>query len=99
MTAHLIKANLLAVLTEIRNQPEVGAGFPAELQSYAEMVEQVREYIEDVGEFGVAYESLVCTLEGLPFQLSGSTAIKLLEVGLLMKFKTELPEDAPFDSR
>jgi hypothetical protein len=99
MTAHLIKTNLLAVLTEIRNQPEVGVGFPAELQSYVEMVEQVREYIEDAGEFGVAYESLVCTLEGFPFKLSGSTAIKLLEVGLLMKFKTELPEDAPFDSR
>jgi len=99
MTTHLIKANLLAVLTEIRNQPEVGAGFPAELQSHEEMVEQVREYIEDADEFGIAYESLVCTLERFPFQLCSPTAIKLLEVGLLMRFKTELPGDTLFDSR
>lgn len=99
MTAELIKANLLAVLVEVRNQPEIGEGFPSELQSYVEMTEQIREYIEDAGELGIAYESLVCTLQGFPFQLSGSAAIKLLEVGLLMKFKTDLFEDAQFDSR
>jgi hypothetical protein len=95
----LIEANLLAVLSEIRNQPEVGATFPDDLQSYAEFIEQTREYIEDVGEYGIAYQSLVSTLEGFPFLLSGLAAVKLLEVGLLMKFKTELPEDKLFDNR
>lgn len=101
MTTHtdLIESNLLAVLREIRNQPEIGAGFPPDLQTYAEQVEQIREYIEDAGEYGLAYESLVSTLESFPFQLSGAVAIKLLEVGLLFRFKSEMPEDAKFDSR
>lgn len=99
MNASLVEANLLAVLAEVRDQPEVGSSFPAELQSYAEQVEQIREYIEDAGEYGIAYESLVSMLEEFPFRLSGRAAIKLLEVGLLMRFKTEQPEDARFDGR
>ena len=99
MTLEIIKANLLAVLIEVRDQPDIGKCFSNKLQSYVEMIEQTREYIEDAGEFGIAYESLVCTLQSFPFQLSGAAAIKLLEVGLLMKFKTNLHEDALFDSR
>jgi hypothetical protein len=38
-------------------------------------------------------------LESYPFKISGPAAIKLLEVGLLMGYKTERPEDALFDNR
>ncbi len=38
-------------------------------------------------------------LQTFPFRLSGPAAMKLLEIGLLMRFKTGLPEDARFDSR
>jgi hypothetical protein len=96
---HLMKDNLFVLLTEIRGQAEVGTLFPSELQSLPEQVEQIREWIEDVGEYGLAYESFVSMLEQFPFQLSGGAAIKLLEVGLLVHFKTELPGDAQFDSR
>ena len=99
MITELIKDKLTAVLSEIRVQAEVGKLFPPELRSFSEQVEQIREWIEDVGEYGVAYESLVSMLEERPFRLSGPTAIKLLEVGLLMRFKTERAEDAQFDSR
>jgi hypothetical protein len=47
---------------------------------------------------GLAYESLISMLE-FHFQRSGCTAVKLLEVGLLLRFKTERPEDAQFDGR
>jgi hypothetical protein len=95
----LVENNLSAVLTEIRGQVDVGKPFPPELQSFSEQVEQIREWIEDAREYGLAYESLVTMLEAFPFQLSGRAVIKLLEVGLLMRLKTERPEDAQFDSR
>lgn len=95
----VIESNLRAVLAEIQAQPEIGGVFPAELQTYADQVQQISEFIEQAGEYGVAYESLICMLERFPFTLSGPAAIKLLEVGLLMRFKTELPDDAQFDYR
>jgi hypothetical protein len=93
----LIQRNLAAVLAEVSSQPEVGATFQDEMRSYAEQVEQIREWIENAGEFGIAYESLICMIERFPFRLSGASAVKLLEVGLLMKFKSGRPEDARFD--
>ena len=97
--AQLIEANLLAVLGEIRVQPDVGKHFPADLQNYSDQIEQLREWIEDAGEFGIAYESIVSMLEAFPFKLSGPSAVKLLEIGLLLQFKTERVEDKQFDSR
>ncbi len=97
--ARPIAANLSAILDEIRQQLDVGAGFPPALQAFPAQVELIREWIEDANEFGIAYESLVSMLEEFPFQLSGPTAVKLLEVGLAMRFKTERPQDAPFDFR
>lgn len=101
MTANikLIIERLAAVLAEVQAQIDVGKLFPPELQGFSEQVEQIREWIEDVGEYGIAYESLVSMLEAFPFELSGHAAIKLLEVGLLLRFKTERAEDARFDSR
>ena len=94
-----IETNLLAVVAELRGQLAIGKRFPRELQSFTDWVEQIREWIEDVGELGIAYESIISTLEVFPFQLSGPTAVKLLETGLMMGFKTERPQDARFDRR
>jgi hypothetical protein len=95
----LIQENLLVVMAAIRAQGEVGKLFPPEQKSFAEQMEQIREWLEDAGEYGLAYESLIAMLEEFPFQLPGGAAVKLLEVGLLMRFKTERPEDARFDAR
>jgi hypothetical protein len=95
----LVEANLLALLAEVETQPEVGSTFPPEMQSFSEQVDQVREYIVDAGEYSVAYECLVSLLASFPFTLSGPAAVKLLELGLLMGFKTERPEDLAFDRR
>jgi hypothetical protein len=97
--ARLVEANLAAVLAEISEQPEIGNQFPPELQSYSKLMDQIREYIVDAGEYALAYEVLVSTLEAFPFRLSGPTAIKLLEIGLSMKYKTERKEDRQFDFR
>lgn len=94
-----IKSNLLFILNEIFAQPEVAKYFPQEMQSYDEQINQVQEYLIEAGECQIAYEIIVSMLESFPFQLSGSASIKLLETGLLMKFKTEKPEDSRFDKR
>ena len=94
-----IKSNLLFIVNEISAQPEIAKYFPPEMQSYDEQINQVKEYLIEAGEYQIAYEIIVSMLESFPFQLSGSASIKLLEVGLLMKFKTEKPEDSRFDKR
>ena len=53
----------------------------------------------DVNEFGIAYESIVATIEYHPFTLSSRAAVGLLEVALLLGFKTEREEDKAFDRR
>jgi hypothetical protein len=73
--------------------------FPPEQLSFVDEVEQIRGWIEDHGEYGIAYEALIAMLEAFPFQVSSRAAVKLLEVGLLLQFKTDRPEDARFDSR
>lgn len=99
MDVSIVERNLLVVLAEIRNQPGVGGTFPKELQSFPDTIKQIAEYIEVAGEYGLAYESLVSMLEHFPFHLTGAAAIKLLEIGLLLQYKTDMTEDACFDSR
>jgi hypothetical protein len=91
----VVEENLRYLLGELQTQLEVGTLFdPAQL-SFDELIAQLGEYI-DVGEHSVAYETLVSSAERYPFRFSSRAAIKLLEVGLLMGFKTERPQDAIF---
>ena len=99
MNEDLIKRNLAAVLAEVRKQGEIGKQFPPDMQSFAEMIENLSELIEDAREYGIAYETLVATLELFPFVLKGPTVVKLLEVGLLFGFKTGRDEDTQFNIR
>jgi hypothetical protein len=61
-------------------------------------MKQIREFVE-VGEYGIAYESMVADIEALPFVLSGKAAVSLLELGLLFGYKTDRDEDREFDRR
>lgn len=63
-----------------------------------EEIRQIREFI-DVGECDLAYQSIIANLQSAPFLLSGNSSIKLLEVALKMKFKTDRDEDVEFDFR
>ncbi|HCE11029.1 MAG TPA: hypothetical protein DEQ40_20970 [Oxalobacteraceae bacterium] len=97
--AKVIENNLLFLLGELRDQPEVATHFPPEMQSCDEQLAQIEEYLVEAGEYGLGYELTVALLESFPFKLSSLASVKLLEVGLLMGFKTEAPEDAKFDRR
>ena len=95
----LIENNLSFVLAELGSQPEVAWFFSPESLSYQEQIDQLYEWVNDAGEYGLVYENVVSMLEVLPFKLSGKAAIKLPEVGLIFGFKTESASDKGFDRR
>ena len=94
-----IENNLKFLLDEIKSQPEVASNFPPECLPFEEQVDLLSEWLQEAGEYGLAYESIVSMLEVFPFKLSGGAAIKLLEVGLIFGFKTESEVDRCFDRR
>lgn len=95
----LIEDNLLFILNELIDQPDVATHFPPEILNYDEHMKELHEFIDMAGEYGIAYELIVSLLEDFPFKLTGKAAVKLLETGLMMGFKTEREEDADFDRR
>lgn len=95
----LIEKNLSFVLAELGSQPKVASFFPPESLCYQEQIDQLSVWVNDAGEYGLAYENVVSMLEVFPFKLSAKAAIKLLEVGLIFGFKTELDSDTGFDRR
>lgn len=99
LTATLIRERLRGVLDEMRKQSHLANYFGGASLSFGEEMGQVREFIEEAGEYGIAYESIVSALEDVPFVLSGKAAVKLLEVSLLLGYKTEKPSDKPYDRR
>jgi hypothetical protein len=60
---------------------------------------QIQEYIEVAGEYEIAYETIVASISEHPFTLSGTSAIALLEVGLMLGYKTGRTQDKIFDCR
>ena len=57
------------------------------------------EYINYANEYGIAYEIMIGILESEPVKVSGLAAVKMLEVTLLLGYKTEKEEDRIFDLR
>ena len=95
----IIEENLLFILNELRQQRDLAMHFPSETQSYDDQLSQIEEYLVDAGEYGLGYELMVVLLATFPFRLSGLASVKLLEVGLLLGFKTDMSEDVIFDRR
>lgn len=93
-----VETRLLRVLDEVEPQVEVEAVYPPNLLPFGDEMKQIREFIE-FGEYGIAYESMVADIEALPFVLSGKAAVSLLELGLLLGYKTDRDEDREFDRR
>lgn len=98
-TEETIRERLRAVLDEMKKQAKLSNHFGGQSLSFDEEMEQIREYIEDAGEFGIAYEVLVANLEQVPFLISGKSAVYLLEVGLLLGYKTDDASDRIYDRR
>jgi len=95
----LVEDKLLYILSELEQQKDIGDTYSKESLPFEEEMEQIREYIEFAGEYSVAYETIVATLESHKFLLSSKAAVFLLEVGLVMGFKTEREEDNFFNIR
>lgn len=95
----LIEENLRLIVSALVSQPSVAANFVDEEMSYSDQIDQIIEWIDEAGEYGLAYENIVCLLDRYPFNLPGKLAVKLLELGLIFGFKTELGEDEKFDRR
>lgn len=93
-----LEGRLLALLSEMRGQPHVARAYGPEHLPYEDEMTEIGEFIE-VGEYGCAYEVILASLENRPLMLSGHVAVQLLELGLLLGFKTERPEDREFDRR
>lgn len=89
----------MQVLELLTDQPALADQFSEEGMSYQDQMSQISEWIQDAGEFGLAYETMVSLLENFPFMLTGSAALRLLEVGLMFGFKTESDSDRGFDRR
>lgn len=93
-----IRQRLASVLTEMTRQWHLSAYFPKNEMPFDEWMEQLREFVE-VDEYELAYEGIILTLQDRPFVLSGKTAVGLLEVALLLGYKTDRDEDKMFDRR
>lgn len=87
-----IDLRLAMILGEMSGQEHLAGSYGPEVLSFAEEMAQIQEFIE-VGEEGLAYESIVGSLENVPFTLTGRSAVALLEVGLFFGFKSDRPED------
>jgi len=95
----LIEKNLMQVLEDLKSQSSLADRFPGAGMSYEDQMSQISEWIQDAGEFGLAYETMVSLLESFPVMLTGSAAVRLLEVGLIFGFKSDSDNDKPFDRR
>jgi hypothetical protein len=94
-----LEVRLLKVLKELEQQPHVSHSYPPNRLSFPDEMKQIREYIEVAGEYGLAYDLIVAELEVHPFVLSGKAAISLLELGLLIGYKSDEEKDGVFDRR
>ena len=98
-TGEATEQKLLLILGEIAVQKNVGATFPLAEMSFADEITQIRDWILTHGEYGIAFESMGAILEGYPFTLTGPTAVKLLEVGVALKYQGASEEDRLIDDK
>ncbi len=94
----IIIANLMLVASEM-DQPSVAAQIPPSMATLRDQLQQIDEFLGEANEFALAYESIVSLLELFPFAMSGPASVRLLEAGLLLRYKTDRPADARFDVR
>jgi len=95
----VVESRLIMILKEMDVQAEVAESYSDDVLSFSDEMEQVREFIEVAGEYGLAFELMVVALEAHPFILSGRAAVALLELGLIFGYKTDRIEDERFDLR
>ncbi|MBP5233059.1 MAG: hypothetical protein J6333_06590 [Planctomycetes bacterium] len=99
MNNYDVKQRLLFIYSSMKKQVELKSFYGGNTLSFDEEMSQIYEYIHDACEYSTAYESIVANLEEVPFVVPSKVAICLLEVGLLMGYKTDREEDRCYDRR
>ncbi|MCW0922005.1 hypothetical protein ACYSTU_14355 [Pseudomonas glycinis] len=94
-----VEKSLTALLEELESQPEMAIFFASDILGYEDTLSNIREWLEDDSEYGLAYEVMVSLLERFDFKISGKSAVRLLEVGLYFGYKTDLESDRDLDWR
>lgn len=94
-----IEKCLIIVCEDIKLQCEIALTFSPDELPYDSWIEQLDEWINYACEYSLAYESIVSSIENHPFRLSGEAVVKLLEVALLLRYKTDRESDCQFDFR
>ena len=92
----LIRANLVSIFDGLSEQTAAAREFWGSEAESVQALAELRELIFDADEFGLAYEEIVCVCEIGTFVLKGSDAVKLLEIGLLLGYKTARASDEMF---
>lgn len=82
LTANQIEDRLRLVLEELETQTSVASSYLPGYLSFDDEMKQLREWIDEAREYGIAYESIVAALDTHPFRITGKAAVALLEVGL-----------------
>jgi hypothetical protein len=87
-----LEKRILLILQELEDQKRIEEDDSKECLSHKDSIYQIKEFVE-AGEYGIAYMSLVFYFEDYNFNISSFASVKLLELGLLMGFKTDREED------
>lgn len=96
---NLVCQRLGAILGELREQSNLATQHWDSREDFETEMNQIREYIEEAGEFGIAYDVIIANLAQVPFNLSSKSVLGLVEVALVMGYKTEDDCDIVFDRR
>ncbi|MEN5182078.1 hypothetical protein ABE501_20180 [Comamonas testosteroni] len=96
MSLEIVEKNLLSILKEIENQENIASHFSGDILDFDETIARLHEYIDVAGEYALAYELIIVLFEKFEFIISGINTVKLLEIGLIMGFKTTREADDVF---
>lgn len=91
-----LEKRILLIIQELEFQERIEDDASKDFLTHKESLYQIKEFLE-VGEYGLAYMSLVFYLEYYNFSISSFASVKLLELGLLMGFKSDREEDEIYD--
>lgn len=96
---NLVYQRLIAIASELHEQKHLATKHWDSQDDFENEMCQIKEYIEEAGEYGIAYDVIIANLDQVPFQLSSKAVLGLIEVALVMGYKTEDDCDAVFDRR
>lgn len=91
-----VESRLYRVIDEFEQQRQSIEAGARKIDDFEWQIGLLREFV-DVGECGLAFESVICWCEMFPITLTGPAAVALVELALHFGYKTTRNEDAKYD--